>query len=102
MLGNMHSKAGRATEAIDAYKQALAVDPEHEGAAWSLSLAYRQAGKMDEAEAGFERVLQLNPRSAKPLYQMADLAMRRRDFARAVDLLEKGPDARRRSGGVSW
>ena len=53
-------------------------------------------------EAGFERVLQLNPRGAKPLYQLADLA----DAAaailrRAAETAEEGADARRRSRGVS-
>ena len=101
MLGNMHSKAERYGEAIAAYQQALAVDPEHEGATWSLALAYRQAGKLDEARAGFERVLELNPRGAKALYQLADLSMRRRDFARAADDAGKGADALRRSRRVS-
>ena len=35
-------------------------------------------------------MLELNPRSAKALYQLADLSMRRREFARAADTLEKG------------
>ena len=91
MLGNMHTKAGRPADAIAAYQRALAVDPEHEGAAWSLALAYRAAGKDDEARAGFERVLQLNPRGAKPLYQLAELSMRRRASSpRQRGLLEKG------------
>ena len=74
MLGNMNVKAGRHAEAIAAYKRALAIDPEHEGAAWSLALAYRDSGKLDEARAGFERVQQLNPRAARALYQLADLS----------------------------
>jgi predicted TPR repeat methyltransferase len=40
----MNTKAGRRDEAIDAYRRALAVDAEHEGAAWSLALAYKNAG----------------------------------------------------------
>ena len=79
-----------ATDAIDAYQRALAVDPEHEGAAWGLALAYKAAGKDDEAEAGFERACQLNPRGAKPLYQLADLADAPQDFAEAARLLEQG------------
>ena len=37
---------------------------------------------LDAAEAGFERVLQLNPRSTKALWQLADIWMRRGEFAR--------------------
>src|SRR6185295_4456235 len=47
MLGNMHVKAGRYGDAIDAYKRALSIDPEHEGAAWSLALAYRDSGNLE-------------------------------------------------------
>ena len=90
MLGNMHSKAGRLPLAIAAYQQALALDAEHEGAAWSLALAYRDAGNETAARAGFERVLQLNPRGARPLYQLAEAAVRRSDFAEAIRLLNQG------------
>lgn len=90
MLGNMHVKAGRHADAIEAYKRALAIDAEHEGAAWSLALAYRDSGKIDEARAGFERVYQLNPRSARALYQLANLSAGRGDFATAAATLEKG------------
>ena len=90
MLGNMNVKAHRLPDAIAAYQKALALDAEHEGAAWSLALAYLEAGKLDEARAGFERVRQLNPRDARPLYQLAGLSVRRGDFARAAETLEKG------------
>ena len=90
MLGNMHVKAGRVPVAIAAYQQALALDPEHEGAAWSLALAYRDAGNETAARAGFERVLQLNPRGARPLYQLAEAAVRRREFSEAIRLLTQG------------
>jgi arylsulfatase A-like enzyme/cytochrome c-type biogenesis protein CcmH/NrfG len=90
MLGNMHTKAGRAKDAIAAYQRALAVDSEHQGAIWDLALAYKAAGMEAEAKAGFERAFQLNPRGAKPLYQLADLAVRHQYFAEAARLLEQG------------
>ena len=82
MLGNMHVKAGRLADAIAAYQQALAVDPGARGRRLEPG-ARVSAGRqgLEEARAGFERVLQLNPRGAKPLYQLADLSMRRGDFA---------------------
>ena len=79
-------------------RRALAIDPEHEGAAWSLALAYQDAGKLDEARAGFERVRQLNPRGARA----AVSARRPVDAAAATlrgaaALARERPDARRRS-----
>jgi tetratricopeptide (TPR) repeat protein len=97
----MNVKAHRLPDAIAAYRKALAIDPEHEGAAWSLALAYQDAGKLDEARAGFERVRQLNPRDARPLYQLAGLSARHGDFAGAAATLEEGLKLAGRSLGVS-
>jgi tetratricopeptide (TPR) repeat protein len=42
---------------------------------------------MDAAEAGFERVLQMNPRTTKAQWQLAEIWMLRGDFARAEEAL---------------
>src|SRR5439155_9201818 len=87
MLGNLHTKAKRGDAAIAAFQKALALDDRSEHAAFALALAYKQAAQLDAAQAGFERVLQMNARSTKAAWQLADVAARRRDFARAEALL---------------
>lgn len=89
MLGNLRTKAGRSNGAIAAYQKALSLDDRNENAAFALALAYKQAGQHDAAQAGFERVLQMNARSTKAGWQLADIAARRRDFARAEQLLTR-------------
>jgi tetratricopeptide (TPR) repeat protein len=84
----MHSKAKRYDEAVKAYQAALRLDPEHQGAAFSLAVAYKQMGRLADAEAGFARALELDPRSGKNDWQLADLAMQRGDSRKAVDVLE--------------
>ena len=59
----------------------------NEHAAFALALAYKQEGRLDAAQAGFERVLEMNARSTKASWQLADIAARRRNFARAEQLL---------------
>jgi choline-sulfatase len=87
LLGNFLVKQERYAEAADQYRKALELDPEHQGATFSLALTYKHLGLLPEAEAGFERARSLDPRGGRAVFQLADLAMRRRDFARAESLL---------------
>ena len=82
LLGTLHSKAGRFKEAVASYRAALRLDPEHNGATFSLALAYKNLGDLDAARAGFERAKQLDPRSGKSRWQLADISMQRRRFDR--------------------
>src|SRR5262249_8105192 len=50
MLGNMNTKAKRDAEALAAYQKALTLDPDNQSAAFSLALAYKNAGRTDAAE----------------------------------------------------
>jgi arylsulfatase A-like enzyme/lipopolysaccharide biosynthesis regulator YciM len=88
MLGNLHTKAKRYDEAVQAYQQALKLDSEHQGAAFSLALAYKQMGRLADAQAGFERAGVLDPKSGKADWQMADILMQRGDYAHAAAILE--------------
>ena len=71
------------------YQAALRLDPEHDGAAFSLALAYKNLGDLDAAEAGFQRAKQLDPRTGKVRWQLADISMQRGRFAEAeAELLD--------------
>ena len=74
LLGNFQKKAKQPAEAIAAYKRALALDDEHQGALFSLAagLQGRRAGSTRRA-SGFERARELDPRNGKVLWQLADL-----------------------------
>ena len=83
LLGNFYKKPKRPQDAIAAYRDALARDDEHQNALFSLALAYKDEGRLDEARVGFERARELDPRNGKVLWQLADLWMRKGDSARA-------------------
>src|SRR5262249_35845342 len=53
------------------------------------ALAYKQMGRSAEAEAGFERVRQLDPRGSQALWQLADLWMQQGRFDRAEAVLQE-------------
>jgi arylsulfatase A-like enzyme/cytochrome c-type biogenesis protein CcmH/NrfG len=89
MLGNLSVKAGRLSDAVAAYQAALAVDPENHGAIFSLAITYKSMGRLDDAAAGFERLRALDARDTRAAFQLADIRIRRRDFAGAETLLTK-------------
>ena len=95
MLGNLHSKAKRFDEAVRAYQHALEIDPEHQGAAFSLALSYKQLGRLADAEAGFERVRALDPKSGKTDWQIADIQMQRGNHSVAASVLEAALSAKK-------
>ena len=99
LLGNFYKKSKRPQDAIAAYRDALARDYEHQNALFSLALAYKDEGRLDEARVGFERARELDPRNGKVLWQLADLWMRKGDSARAeaiiTDALERKVDEHR-------
>ncbi|MGD1020931.1 MAG: tetratricopeptide repeat protein [Verrucomicrobiia bacterium] len=64
-LGYVLSRAGRVSDAIGQYDQALRLDPESPEAQYGLALALEQAGRNDEAIAHFEQALRLKPDNAE-------------------------------------
>lgn len=57
-------RAGRAAEAVEVYRQAIAVAPTYVNAYNDLGNALQQAGKLDEAIACYSRALQIEPSHA--------------------------------------
>ena len=92
MLGNLHVKARRYDAAALAYRAALALDPGHQAATFSLALAYKLMERYDDALAGFERALALDARNTKAQFQLADIWMRRGRFDRAEPALRAALD----------
>lgn len=62
--GMAHQQAGRIAEAEAAYREVLALAPEHPDAIHYLGLAASQRGDVAEAAALMDRALRLAPRSA--------------------------------------
>jgi arylsulfatase A-like enzyme/Flp pilus assembly protein TadD len=83
MLGNVHAKVGRAREAIDYFKRALALKPDDEMAVVNLANAYRQLGRDDEALVGFRRFLELDPKNSQVRYAAAEILLDRGELDEA-------------------
>jgi len=79
--------AGRTAGAIDAYRKALALDPNYVQAHWRLSDAYLQLGRFDEAMSELETAVTLSRRSPSSLAWLAMASARSGRRADAEALL---------------
>jgi len=89
MLGNIYAKVGRAREAIEYFKRALALKPDDEMAVVNLANAYRQIGRDDEALVGFKRFLELDPKNSQVRYAAAEILLDRGQLSEAEQQLRQ-------------
>ncbi|MBC7162892.1 MAG: serine protease [Immundisolibacter sp.] len=64
-LGFAYGQAGQTTKAIEAFQQALRINPEQAEAWNNLGVVYRQAGQTAKAIEAFQQALRINPEHAK-------------------------------------
>lgn len=88
-----HRIAGEREEAARRYAQALALDPVHEDALYYLGNVEMERGRYPEAAHAWERLVEVNPTSARAHARLGDLrfcvgAAGVRDVRRAVESYE--------------
>jgi len=64
--GNIHLEIGEFDEALEDYDAALAVQPDHRGALMGRAIAFLAMGKMAEAEAEFDYMIDYLERTLEP------------------------------------
>jgi tetratricopeptide (TPR) repeat protein len=82
--GNLLLDQGEHQQAIAAYDQALALDPQHARALNNRALAYQALGQFDQALAGFEAAERADPTYLRAYKNHAALIERAGDDARAL------------------
>ena len=93
-LGLLAIGEGRADEAIDDFKQALRVNPDHLIALQNLGNAYRQQKRWDDARNAFERALAAAPEDPEANYGLAMVFAQKDDAARTYEYLQKALQSR--------
>lgn len=93
-LGNIQLQTGQPAKAIESYLRALAADPGHVDASFSLGMIYDRLGEKEVAAGYYERALAANPRHLPSANNLAWLlaTCRKdslRDGARALALAEQ-------------
>ncbi len=89
MLGNirLRQKDYRAAESI--FRNALERNDESVEGTYGLALAYKGEGKLDEAAAGFQKVLGLDQNQVRAVYQLAEVRLAQGRPGEAERLLEE-------------
>ena len=87
--GSLFQKMDQPHRAAASFREALKRDPLYKAAAFQLAMTYLQLGRTDEAATGFRRVLEIDPRDNKSYYLLAKLLIERRDFAGALEILDR-------------
>jgi tetratricopeptide (TPR) repeat protein len=88
-LGLLAAREGRTEEAIDKFKEALKLNPEHLIALDNLGSAYRQQKRWDDARQLYERALEINPKDAEANYGLGMVFAQSDDTESAFRLLQK-------------
>jgi len=83
----------RENEAIEAFKEAIAVDPKY-GLAWThLGSSYQTMGWLTQAREAYEAALALNAASPEALNNLSIVAQTMGDFAAGQDYLRRALEA---------
>ena len=83
-LGVLFSRAGKPEQAKQAYRTALALNPEAESSANNLERIYRRLGEVDEADAMAKRIHANRMKNPYYHYSMGESMLARGDLENAV------------------
>ena len=93
-LGILAAREGNTDAAIQHFRRALRIDPEHSIALLNLGNAYRQEKHWPDAERALKHALALNPDDPEANYSLGMVYAQQNDADRAHEYLEKALAAR--------
>jgi adenylate cyclase len=101
IVGVLLQALGQIDDAVALHEYAVARSPIDAVAAYNLALAYKYAGRLDEAERGFRRLLQLSPDYAGARYHLGEVLLLQRRASEAMDVWAAESDEAYRAKGVA-
>lgn len=91
-LGNACDELGRNEAALDAFRQALEIDPSS-AAAWNnVGIICARIGRLEEAQQALEEARSHDPENADILVTLGSLALKRGDPGTALEALDAALD----------
>lgn len=88
-LGQDAHEKGDYKKAIELYEEALRLLPDFPEAEYQRAAALIELGKLDDAETGLRKVLELRPDWSLPMVTLASVLVSKRSYAEAEDLIAK-------------
>ncbi|MCX8067152.1 MAG: tetratricopeptide repeat protein, partial [Anaerolineae bacterium] len=88
-LGNAYSDLGRHEEAIEAYRQAIELDPKL-AAPWNnMGYVYSRLGRYEEAAEAYRRAIELDPKDAYPWNGLGNVYALRGEWEQALEAFRR-------------
>ena len=81
--------AGRLDEAVDLYKQVLALDPQNKFAYYNLGVIHQTRGRAGAAEDHYQQALDIDPDFVPALFNMAVLRTEADELEEAAELYQR-------------
>jgi tetratricopeptide (TPR) repeat protein len=88
VLAQANSEAERHTDAITEYEAAIKLAPAQPGLHEELGSEYRAVNKIEEAEAAFQKELEIDPYNVLAKYKLGAIAVEKGDGAKGKELIE--------------
>jgi len=88
VLAQANSEAERHTDAIAEYEAAIKLAPKQPGLHEELGSEYRAVNKIEEAEAAFQKELEIDPYNVLAKYKLGAIAVEKGDGAKGKELIE--------------
>ncbi|CCQ90913.1 exported hypothetical protein [Nitrospina gracilis 3/211] len=104
--GNQLSQAGKWEEAVEAYHQAIQINPDAAGPFFNLGLAYKALGQYERAAAAFERTRQLEPGNMEVHLRLGNIYNLMEKWGQAIEhlnlVVHRVPDNAEAHGNLGW
>jgi cytochrome c-type biogenesis protein CcmH/NrfG len=88
-LANVYQISGQKEKAAEAAAKVAAAGSTDANSAFSTGVLHLNAGKYDEAQAAFQKALELDPKQVEPHYYLGTIALGQNKTAEAIAHLEK-------------
>ena len=88
-LGNAYNKAGQSAKTIEAYQQAIRINPELAEAWSNLGVVYAKAGQSAKAIEAYEQALRIKPEYAMAWYNLGNDYYGAGQFAKAIEAYQQ-------------
>ena len=106
LKGNEFSRKGQFTEAVEAYHQAIQINPDATGPFYNLGLAYKHLKQYERASAAFESALRLEPDNMNIRLNLGNVYNRMERWEKAINhlnrVVHRSKDNAEAHGNLGW
>jgi tetratricopeptide (TPR) repeat protein len=106
LKGNEFSQKGEFEQAVEAYHQALQINPDATGPFYNLGLAYKHLNQYERASAAFESALRLEPDNINIRLSLGNVYNRMERWEKAIGhlnrVVHRTQDNAEAHGNLGW